>query len=76
MKRKVIIGSRYKHFKGHVYEVLCIGKDSETCKDLVVYKNIDTDEIWIRDLDMFNSLVDKKKYPSAVQKYRFEIYND
>ena len=34
---------------------------------------VDDDIIWIRDYDMFNSLVDKEKYPEVTQKYRFEL---
>lgn len=77
--RKIKVGSIYKHFKGHVYKVIAIGYDSEKYNEnnpddskLVVYENIDTNECWIRPYDMFNSLVDKNKYPTIKQKYRFE----
>lgn len=72
MERTIDIGKIYKHFKGHIYKVINIAIDSETLKKVVVYQNIDNDEVWVRDYDMFNSLVDKKKYPSVEQKYRFE----
>ena len=40
---------------------------------MVVYQaQYGDNEIWIRDYDMFNSYVDKEKYPSIKQKYRFE----
>lgn len=29
---------KYRHFKGNEYQVLYIGKDSETCEDVVVSK--------------------------------------
>ncbi|MDD3187336.1 MAG: DUF1653 domain-containing protein [Bacilli bacterium] len=67
--RTIKIGKRYKHFKGTIYKVLCIAKDSETLAKKVVYTH--NDEIWVRDYDMFNSLVDKEKYPDEKAKYRF-----
>ena len=76
MNREVKEGQIYRHFKGHVYKILCFGKDSETLEKLVVYKNIDNGEIWVRTFNMFNSLVDKNKYPDVKQKYRFELVED
>lgn len=75
MKRKVKVNSIYKHFKGHIYKVIAIAKDSEDESLKVVYQNIETKEIWLRDYDEFISLVDKKKYPEIKQKYRFEELN-
>ncbi|MEG1647251.1 MAG: DUF1653 domain-containing protein [Bacilli bacterium] len=70
--RKIEVGI-YKHFKGNKYQVLFIGKDSETLKKVVVYQALyGENDIWIRDYEMFNSLVDKIKYPNAAQEYRFE----
>lgn len=66
-------GKKYRHFKGHEYEVLYLAKDSETLEDVVVYQNInDKTNIWVRPLSMFTSKVDKEKYPNACQEYRFE----
>ena len=77
--REINIGKLYKHFKGHIYKVIAIGYDSEKYDEskkeesrLVVYENIDTKECWIRPYDMFNSFVDKNKYPNIKQEYRFE----
>ena len=72
MKREIKVGEVYKHFKGMKVLIICIAKDSETLKKQVVYKHIDSEEYWVRDYDMFNSLVDKDKYPNILQKYRFE----
>ena len=69
----VVIGGIYKHFKGNVYEVICICKDSETLEDLVIYKDTNSDKIWARKKDMFLSKVDKNKYPNVMQEYRFEL---
>lgn len=66
-------GEKYRHFKGKVVEILNIGKDRETLEDVVIYKHLDDDVIWVRDYKMFVSKVDKDKYPSITQEYRFEL---
>ena len=79
MERVIKLNKKYKHFKGHIYKVINIAYDSEKYDEnnkdnskLVVYQNIETNECWVRPYDMFNSLVDKDKYPDIKQKYRFE----
>ncbi len=76
MEREIKIGTKYKHFKGNIVQVIAIAKHSETLELLVIYKHINTGEIWARPIDMFNSLVDKEKYPDVKQKYRFEEYDN
>ena len=77
--REIKVNGIYRHFKGHIYRVISIGYNSENYDEnnpdnsrLVVYENIDTKETWVRPYDMFNSLVDKEKYPNIEQEYRFE----
>ena len=77
--REIKIGNTYRHFKGHIYKVIAVGYDSENYDEdnkekskLVVYENVDTKECWIRPYEMFNSKVDKEKYPDIKQEYRFE----
>lgn len=79
MERKIIVGNIYKHFKGHTYKVIALANDSESYDDenpelskMVVYQNVETGESWVRPYQMFNSLVDKEKYPDIKQQYRFE----
>lgn len=71
---EVIVGKNYKHFKGTIYTVIAIAKNSETLEDMVVYKH--DDNIWVRPYDMFISKVDKEKYPDVEQTYRFELIDD
>ncbi len=66
---------KFRHFKGKIVEVIEIGKDSETLEDLIIYKHIDDDVIWVRPKEMFASKVDKIKYPNVKQEYRFEKIN-
>ena len=73
-KEVVIIGATYKHFKGNKYKVLMIAFNSESLKKQVVYQALyDDNKIWVRDYDMFLSLVDKEKYPNVKQLHRFEL---
>ena len=71
---EVLKGQTYRHFKGNVYKVLLIAKDCENLNKVVVYQDVtDEEKIWVRDYSEFASLVDKEKYPSIIQKYRFEL---
>ena len=77
MERVIIVGKTYKHFKGKLYKVHFIARDSETNEEVVVYEALyDKHIMWTRPYDMFNSKVDKEKYPDVKQEYRFELVND
>ncbi len=64
----------YKHFKGNYYIVEDVAFDSETKEEMVVYRRLYGDgSLWVRNKEMFLSLVDKQKYPDVEQEYRFEL---
>lgn len=66
-------GQRYRHFKGNVYQIIALAYDSETNEEMVVYQALYGDfTIYVRSLHMFLEPVDKEKYPTAIQQYRFE----
>ncbi len=66
----------YKHFKGDLYLVEDIAIDSETERQMVVYRALyGENTLYVRDLEMFLSDVDKVKYPKVKQRYRFELQN-
>lgn len=65
-------GEHYRHFKGNIYEIVCIAKNSETLEDIVVYCDIiDSSKVWTRCLENF---MDSLKNPIAKPEfvgYRF-----
>lgn len=86
MNRQVQINGLYRHFKGWVIKVLGTAIHTETNDTLVIYRHIELNhsqnpidfygEVYARPLEMFLSEVDRKKYPDAKQKYRFELIEE
>lgn len=53
----------YQHFKGRRYEVLAVGKHSETEEPLVFYRKLYDDySFWARPLQMFAEHVERDGY--------------
>lgn len=73
MENKLVIGGIYRHFKGNYYIVEALVNNAESDEQMVLYRPLYEDgALWVRLLDSFLGLVDQKKYPECLQKYRFE----
>lgn len=64
--KEIKIGGKYKHYKGKLYEVIAIGRDSEDPqKELVVYKALynspefGKNQIWVRTKEDFLAKITK-----------------
>ena len=72
--REILVGRKYRHFKGNDYKVLALAEHTETGEECVVNHPLYGEgKIYVRPLDMFASEVDRDKYPDVSQKYRFEL---
>ncbi len=50
----------YRHFKGNLYRVIMIARNSETNEDMVVYQSLkNEEEYWVRPLHMWEEKVQK-----------------
>lgn len=57
---EITIGGVYRHFKGNRYRVEAIARHSETCEDMVVYRQLYGDGgLWVRPLSMFLQTVER-----------------
>ena len=51
----------YRHFKGNIYQLVSIAKDSETQEKVVVYRAMYGDgSLWVRPYDMFFGKVERE----------------
>ena len=70
----------YRHFKGNVYCVLHIAKNSETLEDMVVYQAMYGERgIWVRPKAMFEEEIERdgrtfrRFEPISVEEAQVEI---
>jgi hypothetical protein len=58
----------YRHYKGNLYEVICLAHHSETLEEMIVYKALyktqfGENSMWVRPAKMFEELVVKDGKP-------------
>lgn len=74
MRNRPVPFQIYRHFKGNFYQIIAVAQDVETGQLQVIYQALYSPfGIWSRNLDVFMSLVNQKKYPDCKQEYRFEL---
>lgn len=57
MEQVIETGKKYRHYKGNIYQIIALGKHSETGEDMVVYQNVAKGDIWVRPKSMWNEVV-------------------
>ena len=54
----IVIGGKYRHYKGNEYLVVDIATHSETEEEMVVYRALYGEgKLWVRPLSMWNEKV-------------------
>lgn len=77
--QEIKINGIYKHFKGKLVKVICMGLNSETKEEMIAIEELEESQgypkgqIWFRNKKDFFEEVDHEKYPEIIQKYRFEL---
>lgn len=72
-RRQPVSGEFYRHFKGNLYQIKMLARDSATQSDVVVYQGMYPPfQCWVRRLEEFMEPVDREKYPDCSAQYRFE----
>lgn len=64
------VGATYQHFKGGVYKVIALARDTETSEEVVVYESGvgDSPCVWVRKLTDWNSSPDQFPGTSRFKK--------
>jgi hypothetical protein len=53
----------YRHFKGGLYDLLCLARHSETGEYMAVYRSVSGDGgIWVRPAAMWSEQVERDGY--------------
>lgn len=56
----MIKSGKYRHFKGNMYEVIGVAKNSETLEEMVVYRALYGEgDIWVRPAAMWDETVER-----------------
>ena len=75
--RSVQLHRIYRHFKGKYYATLALIVNAENDEPMVLYKALYGEaKLYVRTVNNFLTEVDKIKYPTAKQFYRFEVVED
>ena len=73
-ERELVIGGKYRHFKGNNYEVVGVAKHSETLEEMVVYRPLYGEGgLWVRPKEMF---LEKVRDDEDDVEYRFTLIEE
>jgi hypothetical protein len=50
----------YRHFKGGMYEVLGIAIHSETEEEMVIYRSLKNNSLWVRPKKMWEEKIERE----------------
>ena len=63
---------RYRHYKGHLYDVVGTVRHSETLEPMTLYRALYGEHgLWVRPAAMFNEVVDVEGSDGPVRQPRF-----
>jgi hypothetical protein len=58
--QEILVGRKYRHYKGNLYEIIALAKHSETLEDMIIYRAVADGKTWARPYKMWNEVVDDK----------------
>lgn len=56
--QSIVVGGRYRHYKGGNYKVLMLARMEATLKEVVIYRSDETGHSWVRPVTGFLETVD------------------
>jgi len=74
--QEIIVGRKYRHYKGNIYKVIGVAKHSETLEDMVVYQG-EKGDVWVRPKSMWNDEIELNgvdgRSEQQAKVYRFTL---
>lgn len=67
---QVTTGGLYRHYKGGLYETVCDAREEATKRRVVVYRNVESQEVWTRPWVDFFSVANKEG--TLVARFAYE----
>lgn len=69
---------KYRHYKGGLYEFITTGYEEDTIEEVVIYKSLETNIVWVRNVHDFYGnveLINEEDSTITIVK-RFEKVED